>query len=96
MPRPQDTAQRLSQPRRRTAAGIREGGGGFVKNVQGRVLTSVAYWDISTWGSGVFGPGGTLIWSDSDFGGGDTFADESTGHQGRWDYDYWRRCQFAA
>lgn len=94
MARIRDVMERHAQPRRRTAAGIRAGGSGIVDQVQGRVLTSVAYWDISTWGNGVFGPGGRLVWTDSDWGGGDVFVDESTGHTGLWDFDYFRRCQF--
>jgi hypothetical protein len=96
MPRPQDIIARHAQRAQRTAAAVRGGGSSFVSEPQGRAETLVAAWDISTWDKGVFGPGGELTWDDSDFGGGDTFAAESTGHTGRFDFDYWRRCQFGA
>ena len=95
MPRPQDWIGRHAQPRRRTAAGTRTGGGAFQSFAQGRAGTSEAVWDVSTWDNCVWGPGGEATWDDSTWGGGDLFADETTGRVGYWGMSYWRRCEFA-
>jgi hypothetical protein len=57
--------------------------------------TGVGVWDVSAWDVCVWPAGGEGTWDVSTWDNGDTFADETTGHVGYWDYDHWRRCEFA-
>ena len=74
MPRPQDWIGRHAQPRRRTAAGTRTGGGAFQTHAQGRTGTSVGVVGVSLVGSCVCGPPGWGVVGQSEVGLGDTLV----------------------
>jgi len=96
MPRIRDVIGRHAQPRRRTAAGVRTGGGAFPTVAPGRAYSKPVFaWGVSTWGNAVWGPGGRFRWSESQWGAGDRWVDESTGKDMKWSKtSYWKRCQW--